>query len=171
MECELKLGAKAFEFSMIKRNAFRLASRVVLQPFYRQTRGMTLGTRTAVFDTQKRVLLVKHSYAPGWLLPGGGVERGETVYQSAEREIREEAGIVAEEVPMLRGICLNDSQFPGDHVAVLVLHKFSRQPWKPSLEITDAQFFDINELPTSISGGTRRRLDEILTGRDIAPHW
>ncbi|HQX85944.1 MAG TPA: NUDIX domain-containing protein, partial [Aestuariivirga sp.] len=82
-----------------------------------------MGTRTAVFDDENRVLLVRHSYGTGWLLPGGGVERGETLFESAKREIREEAGIIAQEEPVLQGICLNDELFPGDHVAVFTLRK------------------------------------------------
>lgn len=142
-----------------------------MQPFYRQTRGLTLGTRTAVFDTENRVLLVRHYYGPGWLLPGGGVERGESVFDSAKREIREEAGIIAEEEPVLKGICLNDVRFPGDHVAVLTLRKFSQAPWTPSFEISHREFFAIDRLPDGTTDGTRRRLDEINSGRVIAQHW
>ena len=156
---------------MIKRILLKIASKVALQPVYRQTRGLTLGTRTAVFDGKNRVLLVQHSYGPGWLLPGGGVERGETIFHSATREIREEAGIIAEEDPVLKGFCLNDGQFPGDHVAILILHKFARQPWKPTLEISHAEFFSLDRLPDGTTGGTRRRLDEIITNREIAHHW
>ena len=156
---------------MIKRTLLRIASKTVLQPLYRQTRGLTLGTRTAVFDGENRVLLIRHSYGPGWLLPGGGVERGETIFDSAKREIREEAGIIAEEEPVLLGICLNDGQFPGDHVAVLDLRKFSQEPWQPSLEISHMQFFAINQLPEGTTGGTRRRLEEIISNRGIARHW
>src|SRR6185295_1254621 len=111
---------------MIKRTLLKIVSKVALQPIYRQTRGLTLGTRTAVFDGENRVLLVRHSYGPGWLLPGGGVERGETILDSTKRGVREEAGIIAEEDLVLRGVWLNDGQFPGDHVAVLTLHKFSQ---------------------------------------------
>ncbi len=156
---------------MIKHRIFKTASRLVLQPWFRQTRGMTLGTRTAVFDGQGRVLLVQHSYAPGWLLPGGGVERGETIYQSAAREIRDEACVIAEEQPELKGICLNDVQFPGDHIAVLVLRKFSQRPFKPTLEIARAEFFHTHDLPVGTSDGTRRRLAEISARAAISPMW
>jgi len=156
---------------MIKRTLLKIVSKVALQPIYRQTRGLTLGTRTAVFDGENRVLLVRHSYGPGWLLPGGGVERGETIFDSAKREVREEAGIIAEEDLVLRGVCLNDGQFPGDHVAVLTLHKFSQAPWKPSLEISHARFFAVDQLPEATTGGTRRRLEEIISNREIARHW
>ena len=156
---------------MIKSILLRLSSKVVLQPFYRQTRGLTLGTRTAVFDDENRVLLVRHSYGTGWLLPGGGVERGETLFESAKREIREEAGIIAQEEPVLRGICLNDDLFPGDHVAVLTLRKFAQAPWTPSLEISHRQFFATDRLPDGTTDGTRRRLDEIISKRDIGHRW
>jgi len=156
---------------MIKRTLLKIVSKVALQPIYRQTRGLTLGTRTAVFDGENRVLLVRHSYGPGWLLPGGGVERGETIFDSAKREVREEAGIIAEEDLVLRGVCLNDGQFPGDHVAVLTLHEFSQAPWKPSLEISHMRFFAVGQLPGDTTGGTRRRLEEIISNREIARHW
>ena len=46
----------------------------VLRVAYRQTRGMTRGTRIVVLKANAtEVLLVRHGYAPGWLLPGGGV--------------------------------------------------------------------------------------------------
>jgi len=51
---------------------------------------MTLGVRAIVFDEQKNsVFLVKHTYVPGWQLPGGGVDSGETFGQALEKELRE----------------------------------------------------------------------------------
>jgi 8-oxo-dGTP pyrophosphatase MutT (NUDIX family) len=99
------------------------------------------------------------------------VERGETIYQSAIRELREEAAIEVDEEPVLKGICLNDSQFPGDHIAVLVVRKFKQMPWKPSLEISHSQFFAFDQLPPQTTGGTRRRIDELLSNRAIAQNW
>ena len=98
------------------------------------------------------------------------MERGETIFHSAKREVYEEAGIIAEEEPMLKGICLNDGQFPGDHIAVLMLQKFKQAPWKPTLEISHAQFFAVNQLPDDTHGGTRRRLEEIVSNREVARH-
>jgi 8-oxo-dGTP pyrophosphatase MutT (NUDIX family) len=156
---------------MIKNLFTKSFSRFLLQPVFRQTRGLTMGTRTAVFDARNRVLLVQHGYTAGWMFPGGGVERGETIYKSAARELLEEAGIVVEGVPVLKGICLNDANFSGDHVAVLVVHNFSQKPWKPSLEISHAEFFDVGALPETTTAGTRRRIAEILENRDVAHFW
>lgn len=39
-------------------------------------RPMTLGVRGLVLDVPaKTVMLIRHTYVPGWHLPGGGVER------------------------------------------------------------------------------------------------
>jgi ADP-ribose pyrophosphatase YjhB (NUDIX family) len=156
---------------MVSRCAFNLVQRFLLQPLHRQRRGLTLGTRIAVFDAEGRVLLVRHTYAPGWLLPGGGVERGETVRAAAVRELAEETGVVAEEEPVLFDLLLNDRQFPGDHVALLVLRRFRREPFRPSAEIAAAEFFNIAALPEGTTPGTKRRLAEVLEGKASSHAW
>ena len=156
---------------MVKRFLAKAASRLLVQPVHRQLRGMTLGTRTAVIGEGANVLLVRHNYAPGWFLPGGGVERGETIYQAAVRELREEAGIVADEEPLLHGVFLNDENFPGDHVACFVVRRFTRETVAKSLEIAEARFFPLDALPDGTSGGTRRRLTEIVAGSQPARAW
>jgi 8-oxo-dGTP pyrophosphatase MutT (NUDIX family) len=53
-------------------------SRPLVYAWFRAKRGLTLGVRGVVTDGEGRVLLVQHTYVPGWYLPGGGVERRET---------------------------------------------------------------------------------------------
>lgn len=156
----------------VKRLLYKSA-KPLIQAAYRQTRGMTLGTRTIVFAAEDReVLLVRHSYSPGWLLPGGGVERGETLVQSALRELREEAAVSAEaESLFLHGVFLNDREFPGDHIACFVVRQFRREAFTPTAEISEAKFFPIAELPQGTSPGTRRRLAELSEGRAAAGMW
>lgn len=156
---------------MLKKIFFTTAQTLVMRPFYRQVRGLTIGTRTLVLRPSGEILLVRHTYAPGWLFPGGGVERGETIYEAATREVVEEAGIVAEEEPVLHGLFLNDKQFPGDHVACFVLRTFSERGFKGNLEIAEAQFFAPDALPPDTTGGTRRRLAEILDGAAPIRQW
>lgn len=151
-----------------------MGSRILLllmQPWFRLRRGMTLGIRAVVLDPENRVFLVRHSYAPGWLLPGGGVERGETLYDAVDRELLEECGIVPGERPALHGLFSNEARFRGDHVACFVVRKFTRRDWKPTLEIKEARFFPVTELPEGTTGGTRRRIAEVLEGRAPPASW
>ncbi|MDY6951810.1 MAG: NUDIX hydrolase [Thermodesulfobacteriota bacterium] len=51
----------------------------------------------AIVVKDEKVLMVKRVHAPGeglWAIPGGGVELGETLEEAAEREVKEETGIV-----------------------------------------------------------------------------
>lgn len=50
----------------------------------------TVGALCLVEHHDTRVLLVRHSYRPGWGLPGGIVKRREDVDAAAHREVREE---------------------------------------------------------------------------------
>lgn len=144
---------------------------LMMQPWFRLRRGMTLGVRAAIFDDQNRVFLVRHSYAPGWLFPGGGVERGETIYDALKREIAEEGGIILEEAPVFHGLFSNEEKFRGDHIACFVIHKYRRQDWKPTIEIKETGFFPVTDLPEGTTGGTRRRIAEITSGGIPPAHW
>jgi 8-oxo-dGTP pyrophosphatase MutT (NUDIX family) len=138
---------------------------------HRWRRALTLGARVAVFDAAGKVLLVKHTYQPGWIFPGGGVEFGETAIAAAIREIDEEAGILAESDPELFGIYSNHSSFPGDHLLFYTLRKFRRTPWQPNREIAAAEFFPPSACPEGTTDGTLRRLAEIADAEIRSPLW
>jgi ADP-ribose pyrophosphatase YjhB (NUDIX family) len=53
-----------------------------------------VGANVIVRDARGRILVVRTTYlGPGWMLPGGRVERSETPHAAAVRETREETGI------------------------------------------------------------------------------
>ena len=156
---------------MFRKILLGTAQTLLLQPYHRLTRAITLGTRTLVLRGDRDILLIRHTYAPGWMLPGGGVESGETIYTAAMREVEEETGIIPGEEPLLHGMFLNDRQFKGDHVACFVLRTFVEGAFKPNLEIAEARFFALDALPDNTTGGTRRRIAEVLGGAPVSREW
>lgn len=149
----------------------RLLTRL-LHVYFRFARGMTFGVRAVVLNEQGEVFLIRHTYVPGWHFPGGGVEVGETAELSLERELVEEAGLVATERPILHGLFFNRGVSRRDHVAVYVLRRFRIESIKqPDREIAEAGFFALDRLPEGTTPATRRRLAEILSGQRPAKEW
>lgn len=144
----------------------------VLQPWWRLTRGLTLGAQAVVIDDGSRVLLVRHGYRRGWHFPGGGVERGETIESAVGRELLEEAGVQYTGPAQLHGLFANNASFSGDHIAVFVIRRW-KQPSIPKSnpEIVEQGFFALDELPADTDPGTRRRLDEIFNGATPNANW
>lgn len=143
-----------------------------LQRYWRFRRGLTMGVQAVVLDGEQRVLLVRHGYRPGWHLPGGGVECGETVVVALARELDEEVGIRPTAPPELFGIYANFHSFPGDHVALFVVRSWERlRAWEPGFEIKEQAFFAADRLPDGTTGGTCRRLAEVLGGNPRTATW
>ena len=73
----------------VSRRRFRtLAERV-------ERTGAPYGAHTVVYRENGDVVLVRHEDVDLWVLPGGGVESGESFREAAERELAEEAGVGA----------------------------------------------------------------------------
>ena len=153
----------------------RKASRLLswgLHTYWRFSRGMTLGVRAVVLDGQNQVFLIRHTYVPGWHLPGGGVETGETALDALTRELREEACIAIDEPPVLAGVFFNRRVSRRDHVLVYVIRNFTVLAEKqPDREIAEAGFFPLDRLPEGTTEATRRRLTEILEGQPLSSTW
>lgn len=140
--------------------------------FARIKRGMTLGTRVVVLNADSAVFLVKHSYTNGWHLPGGGVEGGETLYESMVRELREEANITLTQDAVFHGMCLNRKLSRRDHIAVYVARAFEQPaPRKPDWEIIESGFFPVIALPPGTTRGTADRIREVMEGRPCSHFW
>ena len=131
-----------------------------------------MGAQGIVLDPGNRVVLVRHTYRPGWHFPGGGVERNETVRETLARELQEEAGVLLDGRPDLFSIYANFRQFPSDHVALFVVRDW-RQPVvaAPSREIAQVGLFDPAALPEGTVPPVRRRLTEVLEGRPPDEAW
>lgn len=144
----------------------------VIHFYWRFSRGMTLGVRGMAIDPEGRIFLIKHSYIPGWHLPGGGVEPGETMLEALRREMMEEGNIEIGTVPDLFSMYFNARASNRDHVALYVIRDF-RQPSapKPNAEIVAHGFFARDQLPNDTTPSTRARIAEVLDGAIRPEKW
>lgn len=128
----------------------------------RAFRGMTLGVRILAIDAQGRVMLVRHGYAPGWHLPGGAVETGETAETAAARELLEETGVRADGRFDLFGLYFNPAFGGRDHVALFHATRFVIGPEPaPNREIRERGWFAPGAMPEDVTPATLRRLGEV----------
>jgi 8-oxo-dGTP pyrophosphatase MutT (NUDIX family) len=154
------------------RRPFEPMIRRFLHRYWRFSRGLTLGVRALIFDGEDRIFLVKHSYVSGWHLPGGGVEKGETLLAALDRELREEGNIELTEPPIFHGMYFNRRISRRDHVAVYVVRAFRQSaPPQPNGEIVAHGFFAADELPADTTRATRERIAEVLSGRSPSEIW
>jgi ADP-ribose pyrophosphatase YjhB (NUDIX family) len=158
-------------FEAIRRR-FEPITRRVLHFYWRFSRGLTLGVRAVVIDGNGRVFLIMHSYVPGWHLPGGGVETGETAAVALARELREEGNIELVDQPTLFAVYFNGRISRRDHVALYVVRAFRQDaPPQPNHEIIAHGFFAPDALPAETTRATRDRIAEVLNGRKPAELW
>ena len=97
---------------------------------------------SAILRRENRILLVRQE-KPGreyWLLPGGGVNAGESLVDALFREISEEIGI-DEDLPFEGPVAIADSIAPPGAPAKHVVHiVFAAQLGRRSLERVTSTF-------------------------------
>ena len=137
--------------------------------FYKtKLRVQTTGVKALLLTTSQEVILVKHSYIPGWHLPGGRIDPQESASVAAAREAKEEAGALIEpESLLLHGVYSNFGLGRNDHVIVLSGKgvTFDPQLRKRNFEIIDVRSFSLEALPRDISAATLKRIEEFQEGK------
>ena len=142
--------------------AYRLRRRALALVGWR-----TRGVKVIAFDASGRVLLVRHRYGRSdlWMLPGGGIARGEAPVAAALRELMEETGCRLNAAAILGQW---DARAEGRRDTVwLVRGTTTDTPQIDGVELAEASFFPPDALPAAASPATRRRVDELL-GRSVS---
>lgn len=141
--------------------------------YFTLSRPMTLGTRGLIHDTSSNsVFLIRHTYVPGWQLPGGGVEPGETMAEALTRELAEEGNIALTAPPVLRSMHFNRRASRRDHVGFYLIEQFSQTaPKLPDHEIAEAGSFPLDRLPQGTTPATLRRIGEVFQDEPASPYW
>src|SRR5215831_18972229 len=97
--------------------AFRLAREAARHLLRRPVVGIAAAARTA----DGRWLLIRRGDTGEWALPGGTLEWGETLRESIEREILEEAGARVERLGSLSGVYSAPHRDPRFHAVTVVV--------------------------------------------------
>ncbi len=129
----------------------------------------TIGARILLIKNNK-ILLVKHTYQPGWYTIGGAVERGESPLKAIERELKEEVGVTLTTLPQLFSIYYSKFEKRDDYI-VLYVGSEHIEEMSSSNEIAEKKWFDLDNLPEDVTPATKRRINEYRSTIMINDIW
>lgn len=124
-------------------------------------RPRTFGAHALALTPERKVILVKLRYAPGWRLPGGGRGEHEDPREAVLRELREEIGMTRHGRVRLAGELEEAADFKRDLAALLIVEdvRYASPRWSWEVErICEAP---LDALPPGVSARTRRWIDAI----------
>ncbi|MGG4048760.1 NUDIX hydrolase [Paenibacillus favisporus] len=127
-----------------------------------------------VFDKENRVLMQKRSDNGQWGFPGGFMDLGESVQDTARREVYEETGLTLEELKLF-GIYSGpqyDKTFSNSDQVSLVLISFVCDQYSGKLvesneESIQNKFYSLKELPQNIFTEHKMLIDDLLSNKQL----
>lgn len=129
-----------------------------------------IGATTLVFNEKRELLLNLRSDTNTWGIPGGSMELYETIEETAVRELKEEAGIRAENLELVTVLSGKEYYFEypnGDKMCtVIVLFKVLN--YTGDIKVSDNEskqlkFFALDNLP-NMESRAKVIVDKILDG-------
>ncbi len=103
------------------------------------------------------------------MLPGGGIDRGESAIEAGMREAMEETACRLINVREHGSFVSTQEGWP-DHITVVV-GETTDAPKADGNELLEATFFPLGALPANLSDASRRRVIEIRDGLPPAADW
>lgn len=113
-----------------------------------------IGATTLVFNNNNELLLNLRTDTNTWGIPGGSMELYETIEETAIRELKEEAGIEAQDLKLLGVLSGKEYYFEypnGDKMCTVIV-LFKVENYNGEIIINDEEskelkFFSLNNLP------------------------
>lgn len=139
--------------------------------YWRIVKPITYGARVLVVH-DKKILLVQPRKSNYWNFPGGGIKKTEDPARGALRELREETGMIINMVDYQLGEYCSKAEGKRDTVFIFVATAHDNLIPKLEIEIQQAAWFPLDQLPETITKPTRFRINEYLAGRrDLSGTW
>lgn len=150
--------------------AYRVAQ-ALRRVYWHIVRPFIHGVKVVGLRDGDHVLLVRHSYQSShlFMLPGGGLDRGENVTEGAARELREETGCVLRD-NRVHGEFMSTAEGARNRITVVV-GTVEGEPRVDGREIIEARFLPLYNLPDNIAPATLRRLIEVRDGLPPSDAW
>jgi 8-oxo-dGTP diphosphatase len=123
-----------------------------------------IGAFAVIFDDQGRVLLCHRTDMDAWNLPGGTVELGETPWDGAIREVREEVGLEVE-IERLVGVYAKPSR---DEVVFTFTCRVTGGALTLSDEAREIAYFAFDEIPRNTLPKHVERIKDALKAQPQA---
>lgn len=121
-------------------------------------RPRTFGAHAVALTSERKLILVKLRYAPGWRVPGGGRRHDESAEQAGLRELREEIGMTAHGRVRLACEFEEVVDFKRDLAALLIVEDVvyrARWTW----EVEQVAEFPVTSLPPDTTPSTQRWIE------------
>jgi 8-oxo-dGTP pyrophosphatase MutT (NUDIX family) len=114
------------------------------------SRPRTFGAHALALTPDRKLILVRLRYAPGWRLPGGGRDRNEDAVEAGLRELREEIGMTAHGKVQRAAELEQRPDRRRDLVSLMVVEDVHYSPrW--SWEIEQVAEFSVDKLPSDLA--------------------
>lgn len=120
---------------------------------------MTIGVFSIVLDDEQKVLLCHRRDKDLWNLPGGRVEKGESPWQAAIREAKEEIGF---DIVIIRLVGVYYKPLVDDLVFMFLARIKDNFRPTTSDEVDKIAFYSDDELPANTAPKQRCRLLSLL---------
>lgn len=123
-------------------------------------RPRTYGAHALALTPERKVILVKLRYAPGWRLPGGGRLAGESSKDAVLRELREEIGLNAWSSVRAVAELEQRPDYRHDLASLLIVENVTYTPrW--TLEVERIIETSLDRLPADIAPVAQAWLDAV----------
>lgn len=111
----------------------------------------TFGAHALALTPDRKAVLVKLRYAPGWRLPGGGRGPDERPENAVLRELQEEIGLISHGAVRLACELQENSDFKQDLASLLIVEDVRYRPKRWSWEVERICEADLDSLPADMS--------------------
>lgn len=121
-----------------------------------------LAVNVAVIHENK-ILLTQRDDFETWVLPSGGVEDGESIAKAALRETKEETGLDVELIRLV-GVYSRISNMSPVHAILFTAKPVGGEIKCQEGETIAVEWFAFDELPSPLSAGHKRRIEDAISG-------